>query len=227
MKHRPTHPVTGPREPVPPARSAAWASTGALAALLALSGCSVLDKPVRPTVYDFGPGVLAPTAAGSSASLPVLILAEVDAASALDSTAVLYRLTYTNAQQLLPYAQARWSMPPAQLLRQRLRDGLGQRRTILGPGDGNLTGAQPSMSLRIELEEFSHLFAAPAQSVGLVRLRATLVQSEAGGERLVGQRMVVAQRTAASADAAGGVRALTEASDAAVQELDQWLGQWR
>jgi cholesterol transport system auxiliary component len=60
-----------------------------------------------------------------------------------------------------------------------------------------------------------------------VRLRATLVQSVAGGERLVGQRMVVAQRTAASADAAGGVRALTEASDAAVQELDQWLGQWR
>ncbi len=210
------------------ARRGGWARAGALAALcLALAGCSVLDKPVRPAVFDFGPGLTAVPPAGAASGLPVLILAEVDAASALDSTAVLYRLSYTNAQQLQPYAQARWSMPPAQLLRQRLRDGLGQRRTILGAGDGNLTGSQPSWLLRVELEEFSHLFAAPTQSVGLVRLRATLVQSAAGGERLMGQRTVVAQRAAATADAAGGVRALTEASDIAVQELEQWLGQWR
>ena len=117
--------------------------------------------------------------------------------------------------------------PDIGALGQRLRDGLGQRRTILGAGDGNLTGIQPSLLLRIELEEFSHLFAAPAQSVGLVRLRATLVQSTAGVERLLGQRMVVAQRAAATADAPGGVRALTEATDSAVQEIEQWLSQWR
>lgn len=210
------------------ARRGTWAGAGALAILcLVVTGCSILDKPVRPAVYDFGPGVTTAPATGAASSLPVLILADVDAASALDSTAVLYRLGYANAQQLLPYAQARWSMPPAQLLRQRLRDGLGQRRTILGAGDGNLTGIQPSLLLRIDLEEFSHLFAAPATSVGLVRLRATLVQSTAGVERLLGQRMVVAQRAAATADAPGGVRALTEATDSAVQEIEQWLSQWR
>jgi len=36
---------------------------------------------------------------------------------------------------------------------------------------------------------------------------------------------VVVQRPATSADAAGGVRALTAATDAAIEELDQWLQQ--
>jgi cholesterol transport system auxiliary component len=54
-----------------------------------------------------------------------------------------------------------------------------------------------------------------------------LVQSAAAGERLIGQRLVVVQRPAASADAQGGVQALTEATDAAVDELEQWLNQLR
>ena len=193
---------------------------------LVLAGCSVIDKPVRASVYDFGPGPMAAVAV-APAGLPALTLAEVDAGPALDSTAVLYRLVYANAQQLLPYAQARWSMAPAQLLRQRLRDRIGQQRTVLGPDDAN-PGSDPARwVLRVELEEFSQLFSAPAQSTGLVRLRATLVQSSASGDRLVGQRMVVAQRPASSPDAPGGVRALGDATDAAVDELLQWLSQQR
>jgi cholesterol transport system auxiliary component len=118
-------------------------------------------------------------------------------------------------------------MAPAQLLRQRLRDRIGQQRTVLGPDDAN-PGSDPARwVLRVELEEFSQLFSAPAQSTGLVRLRATLVQSSANGDRLVGQRMVVAQRPAPSPDAPGGVRALGDATDAAVDELAQWLSQQR
>lgn len=198
-----------------------------LALSLAVSSCAILEKPVRPAVYDFGPGAMSQIASGAVSTLPLLTLAEVESASALDSTSVLYRLTYVNAQQLLPYAQARWSMTPAQLLRQRLRESLGQRRTVLNPGDGNLTGAQSALLLKIDLEEFSQLFVAPGQSVGQVRLRATLVQTTPGGDRLMGQRMVVAQRAAPSADAPGGVRALAEASQAAVEELEQWLSQFR
>jgi cholesterol transport system auxiliary component len=210
------------------APDAPWVRAGVLVGVcLVMAGCSLLDKPVRAAVYDFGPGQSAVMASVNAGGLPVLTLAEVDAASALDSTAVLYRLAYANAQQLLPYAQARWSMTPAQLLRQRLRESLGQRRSVLSPGDGNLAGVQPALLLRIELEEFSQLFTAPAQSVGLVRLRATLVQSSALGEHLLGQRVVVAQRAALTADAPGGVRALSEASDAAVLELEQWLSQAR
>jgi cholesterol transport system auxiliary component len=45
------------------------------------------------------------------------------------------------------------------------------------------------------------------------------------GEKLVGQRNVIVQRPAPSSDAPGGVQALTAATDAAIEEIDQWLQQ--
>jgi cholesterol transport system auxiliary component len=187
-----------------------------------LAGCGALpDKPVRPAVYDFGPGLQStPPATRQVPLLLPLALAEIDAPAALEGTAVLYRLAYADTQQLRPYAQARWSMPPAQLVRQRLREQLAQQRAVLNPGEG---GAP--VSLRVELEEFSQIFESATRSSGLVRLRATLVDRSAGREKLVAQRSVVVQRPATSADAAGGVRALSAATDAAVDEIGQWLQQ--
>ena len=198
-------------------------------AVLALGGCSALpDKPARATVYDFGPGAVALQPASRQASspvLPALALDEVQASAALDTTAVLYRLAYADAQALRPYAQARWSMTPAQLLRQRLREHLGQRRAVLNAAEGSASAAP--VVLRIELEEFSQLFESPTNSTGLLRLRATALQPSAQGEQLLGQRSFIVQRPSASADAAGGVRALTVATDAAMEEIDQWLQQLR
>jgi len=163
-----------------------------------------------------------PAKQGQVAPLPALVLAEVDATSALDTTAVLYRLAYSDAQQLRPYAQARWSMPPAQLLRQRLRENLGQNRMVLGQGEGVAAG-HPALTLRVALEEFSQFFETAEKSHGLVRMRATLSHHGAGIERVLAQRSFVVQRQAGSADAAAGVRALTEASDAVIADLAQWL----
>ncbi len=194
---------------------------------LGMSGCALLDKPSRPLVYDFGPGLLAGPQGSSTAAWPMVALPAVEAATALESTAVLYRLVYADAQQLLPYAQARWSMAPAQLVGQRLRETLGQRRTVFNPGDGSISGATPTLVVRVELEEFSQLFESPGRSVGLVRMRATVVQAMAAGDKLLGQRSFVAQRPAPTADAPGGVRALTAATNAAVEDLEQWLTQLR
>ena len=175
-------------------------------------------------VYDFGPGATAPAPTNRMANLPPLALANVQAAMALDSTAVLYRLAYSDAQQLRPYTQARWSMPPAELLRHRLREQLGQRRAVLNTADG-VTADNAPQNLRVELDEFSQLFESVNQSVGLVRLRATLSQPGRGGEKLIAQRSFVVQQTSATGDAAGGVRALTAAVDKLIVELDQWLQQ--
>jgi cholesterol transport system auxiliary component len=192
--------------------------------LFSLTGCALPRSPVRATVYDFGPGSLTLPASPPAPRAPLgpLVIGEIEANPALDSTAILYRLAYANAQQLRPYAQARWSMTPAQLLRQRLRAYLGQSRALLSPGDSTLNTAT-THTLRIELEEFSQLFEAPNQSVGLLRLRATLSQPSPSGEKWLAQHSVLVQRPATSTDAAGGVRALTAATDAAVQEIEQWL----
>lgn len=190
---------------------------------MTLVGCAVPTlpgAPVRPAIYDFGPGALTPPAPSRATPAAPLIVAAVEASPALDGTAILYRLAYTDAQQLRPYAQARWSMPPADLVRQRLREALGQNRTLLNPGKNEL----PPRTLRLELEEFSQLFETPERSVGLLRLRATLVQTRPGGEQWLAQRSFVVQRPAASANAPGGVQALSAATDAAAQEIEAWLG---
>lgn len=202
-----------------------------MAVTLAVGGCSSLpDKPTRPTMYDFGPGALSVRPDAREAPLPPLAIDDIGTSGgALDNMAVLYRLGYADAQQLRPYSQARWSMPPAQLIRQRLREQLSQRRAVFNAGESaalNRTqNAVLPRLLRLHLEEFSHLFTAPDASVGLIRLRATLVEVTPAGEKLVAQRHVIVQRPAPSADATGGVRALTAATDAAIEELEQWLQQ--
>ena len=217
------------------AASAYVSSAGALFGLIFLAGCSALPTPPsRPALYDFGPGALAPAPTDRRAPLPPLALADVDAPGLPEgSNAVLYRLAYSDSQQLRPYSQARWSQPPAQLVQQRLREQLGQRRAILKADDAGAQardaaqgGALP-LVLRTELEEFSHVFASPADSAGVVRLRATVVALTPAGESLRGQRVFIARTPARSADAAGGVAALAEASTQVAQELAEWVEQVR
>lgn len=194
-----------------------------LAATVALSGCGLLgggQAPVRPNVYDFGSSARN-TAPEVTPGLPIA-LGEVDAPFALDSPAVQYRLAYADGQQPRPYAQARWSMAPAQLLRVRLRERLSQSRPVLQPGEAGV-----QRTLRVDLEEFHQVFDAPNASSGVVRLRATLLDTSATGERLLAQRNISVQRTAPSPDAQGGVRALTAATDAAIDTIDQWLKEQR
>jgi len=58
-----------------------------------------------------------------------------------------------------------------------------------------------------------------------VRLRATLVDAGGGRDRLAAQQRFTVQRPAPTADAAGGVRALTAATDAAAQDVAAWIQQ--
>ncbi|RYZ11314.1 MAG: hypothetical protein EOO24_06705 [Comamonadaceae bacterium] len=210
-------------------------SAGVLAALaiaLVLGGCSALpDKPQRAVLYDFGPAPAASTAAAApdAPRLATLTLAEVEANTRLDGTQLLYRLGYADANELRPYGQSRWSQAPAQLLRQRLRDNLSQRRMVLEPEE-SATIARAEVkprTLRIALEEFTHYFEAPSRSVGLVRVRATLTQATVGGDHVLGQRVFTARQPAPSADAAGGVKALAASSDSVVAEIAAWVDQIR
>jgi len=217
-----------------------------LAFFLSLGGCTLLRPTATPLVYDFGPGALDLQPTSRVAKLPLLELATPQSSAALNSPAVLYRLGYADAQQLRPYTLARWSMPPAQLVGQRLREHLGLRRAIVSPGEivvasparPAASGApaaatpappvarpEPLLNLRLDLEEFSQWFESPDKSSGLLRLRATVTQRSSIGETLLAQRSFVARQVATTPDAAGGVRALAAATDQVIGEIEVWLAQ--
>jgi cholesterol transport system auxiliary component len=193
-------------------------------ALFLIAGCATPQAPVAKAVYDFGPALVGqPGSAAATPQMPLLAatqvplaLADIEANGALEGLGVSYRLAYADAQQLRSYALARWSMPPAQLLRLRLRDALSQRGPVLGTTD---TAA--GWLLKVELDEFNQVFASADSSSAVVRMRATLLHANT----LVAQRSVQAQALAPSLDAAGGVRALTLASDDAVAQLASWVAQ--
>ncbi len=209
------------------ARVRALQAAGA-AAFFLLAGCSVLPQPPAQAVrYDFGPEL--PVAAAPALSQPPIALADVDAPGLKDAdTSVLYRLAYADAQVVRPYQLARWTLPPEQLVQQRLSSRLGRERSVLYGGDGvvqpRVQGKVPAL-LRIELEEFSHVFLSASDSVGWVRLRATLVERQPQGDVLLGQKTFVVQQPADSATAASGVRALTQATDQSIAALQEWLQQ--
>ena len=212
---------------------------------MTLSGCTLPRPASTPVVYDFGPGALQTPVSSGIAPLPPLEISTLQASSALAGVAVLYRLGYADAQALQPYTLARWSMPPAQLIDQRLRTHLSLRRPVLVTGEilqakppQRSASAPPSadwqppqpptaplLNLRLSLEEFSQLFTSPSQSSGLLRLRATLTLRHASHDTLLAQRSFIVQQSAPSADASGGVHALTAAADQAINEIEQWLAQ--
>jgi cholesterol transport system auxiliary component len=176
-----------------------------------LSACATPQPPNPKAVYDFGAATQSITSTASRTA--AVALPEVEAGAGLDSPALLYRLLYADDQQLRPYAQARWSVPPAQLVRARLRDALASLGPVL-----STEGIAP-WALRVELDEFSQVFASESSSQGLVRLRASLFK----GEQLAAQTTMLARAAAPTQDAAGGVRALTAATDDAVRQLSAWL----
>jgi len=198
-----------------------------LALAFALGGCAgLVDKPQRPALFDMGP--LPPITPPVERPGPrfALVVPDIEASGALEGSAILYRLGYSDDHQLRAYAQSRWSAPPPQLVRQRLRQQLGRERPVLNLDESASLAresSRPLYILRMELEEFAHVFDSPATSRGVIRLRATLMASSVAGEQLVGQRSISVQGVAPTPDASGGVRALTEATDAAAADINQWL----
>lgn len=184
----------------------------ALSLTALLAGCATPSAPVSKTIYDFG----APTvqAAENAADLPPLALAEIQTSWGQSSTAMQYRLAYANAQELRPYALARWSMPPAQLVAQRVRTVLSQQRPVVSLGDSTT-----EFVLQIALEQFGQTFESPQASTGTVQLRATLLK----GDQLVAQRDFAATVPAPTADAAGGARGLAQATQVTAEELATWV----
>ncbi|MCU6435664.1 PqiC family protein [Undibacterium sp. Jales W-56] len=195
--------------------------------LLSLISCTLLlqacasQVPVKQS-YDFGAmpasGSSVPSSSPSSPAQAnfAISLADINAPGSLDSNAMLYRLEYDNAQQARPYSQHRWSMPPAQLLTQRLKARIAEAGgSVVSARDG--VGNLPL--LQIDLDEFSQVFSSSSASAAQIQIRATVVK----GRSLLAQRSFARQIAAPGADAPGGAKAMVIASDAMIADLLAWL----
>lgn len=185
-----------------------------LAAAILLGACASPAGP-SPASFDLGP-LPAPAAPVAAPAPAALVVANLSGPAALDSLQMHYRLLYADAQQSRHYAYHHWSGTPLQLLGQRLKGRAAQAGIkVLAPGDA--TASLPV--LRIEVDEFAQHFDSANGSRGFISLRATALR----GHHLLDQRSFSASRTATSADAAGGARALAEAADAVSDEVLRWL----
>jgi len=187
-----------------------------LALIAALgAGCSWAPAQRAPvTVFDLGMAVTPPRPGTIDA---VLEVPEVVAPAWLDSQVMHYRLAYDDGAKYSGYANSRWAAPPALLLTERLRQvAAGASRGVVRQGDG----ARAAYVLRLELEEFSQVFDTPGASRGVVRARATLISR--ADRALLGQTTLSLEQPAATPDAAGGVKALSQASDTLVASVLDW-----
>ncbi len=202
----------------------------AVALIVTVAGCAQRQTGQSITVYDMGLGVWKSanhittdaTATASVVMRPPLLLPAIQTTRALDSSALYYRLLYSDPLQPKPYTQARWSMPPAELLDQQLRLTLGAQRHIMHPQEH--WQLQPGvMQLELHLDELSHVFETPDKSYGLLQLRATLSVPHSKGARLIAQRSFTVTYPSETLNASGGVRALRQAVEKLAHELDAWL----
>ncbi|MEG0150870.1 MAG: ABC-type transport auxiliary lipoprotein family protein [Comamonas sp.] len=206
---------------------------GAAGLVLALAACSGLPTaPIQPVRYDLGLadlGAQPASAAAPATALTPLVLAEVQTPGLPDgTTAMFYRLNYADSQQLRAYQNARWGLPPAQMMEQRLRIRLGQERPILTEKDNvsaTVSDKRTIGVLRVEIDEFSQVFDSAQTSQAVVRLRASLIGRASGGagNALLSQKVFTAQTPAASNDAAGGAQAMARSVDDVTAQVSRWL----
>ncbi|MFM0135920.1 ABC-type transport auxiliary lipoprotein family protein [Caballeronia grimmiae] len=182
----------------------------ALVFMAMLAGCASNATVAPDARYDLG----APPASTETKALPPVKVLAVGAPRSLETDAFVYRMSYADAQRTGTYANSHWTMPPAQLLTQRVRAALAARGPVL-------TGADTVRAalLEVELTGFEQVFDAPERSHGAVSVRATLTQQG----RVVAQRAFAASAPAPTADAPGGARALAAASDDLIAQLSAWL----
>jgi cholesterol transport system auxiliary component len=158
---------------------------------IALSGCLTAGKrggDSAMAVYDLGPPGEPP---GARRSVPIAL--DVQAPLWLDSENILYRLAYQEPARLREYTLARWAGPVPQLLRQGLQKKL----------DFVALGQLPAPCLlRVELQEFTQVFAAPDNSKAVLQARLYWLDARRAP---LASRDISLEVAAPTADARGGV----------------------
>ena len=182
-----------------------------IGSVVLLAACMGGGRQTNPVAYyDFG----VPTVRMPVPALRPNLSLEVVVPAWLDSGRLHYRLVYADPQRIFEYTVSRWAEPPGRLLGRTLRHRLGVGKTF--PAQG------ASCRILVEIGEFSQIFDTPALSRGLVL--GTLTVYDSSREILATGNLTIS-RPALTADAQGGVTALTEAANEFGEQLSRWLGE--
>ncbi len=185
-------------------------------ALLALLASSCATHGSLPVRYDLD---ASPVRRVSGPRLNATIaLSPIQAPSWLRTTALIYRIDYEAPAHPLAYTQSQWTAPPSEMLTLRLRN------RISAVNDGftldHLREYADGYRLEVTLDNFSQIFPSPDESRCLVTLSATIVQP---GDRVLAQKTFEVERHAPSANAAGAVEGLIDASNSNFDQILTWL----
>lgn len=118
------------------------------------------------------------------------------------------------------YLYSRWSDSPAILIERSLTAALEEKKmftTLLTP----LSTAHADWILEADLNAFYHRFEQNDKSSGVIDITYRLIDTKTKLP-LASKRFIIIVASA-SADAAGGVNALTEATQELTDQLIQWL----
>lgn len=179
-----------------------------LGIFVSLAGCFTAGKRGENTlaVYDLG---LSPVRLIEGERKQPIAL-EVRAPLWFDALGIEYRLAYADAARLREYGRARWAGPPAQLIQQHLMQQLGL--SMAGQGQSNCL-------LRVEITEFSQVFASPESSKGVLQGR---VQWLDRSRKQIAERTLNIEKVAPSPDSRGGVSALQATIEQLAIDLLAW-----
>jgi cholesterol transport system auxiliary component len=190
-----------------------------LLAMAAIVGACAPIGPRGPEPVQYDLGVWTPasvTATPPSAQQDVIVIPEIDARGVIDGQRIVYRFAQAQSYEPRVYNESRWAQPPAEMLRIRLQQQLGLHYPVVLYGEWS---GKEGWILLLTLEDFSQHFTSEQHSAGVVQLRATLLRN---GEVLE-QKLFHVEQVAGSANAAGAVQALAQASDIVVQQVSQWV----
>ncbi len=157
-------------------------------------------------IYDLG--ILERSADQLPRAQPMAL--EVRAPLWFDSMGIEYRLAYADKARLREYGRARWAGPPAQLIQQRLVQQLG----FVPHGQ-----SRARCVLRVDVTEFSQVFATPDISKALMQGRLQWLDKN---RARIAEREINLTSDSPSADARGGVAALS----GTVEQLTATIMNW-
>ncbi|MDH5552736.1 MAG: ABC-type transport auxiliary lipoprotein family protein [Nitrosomonas sp.] len=191
--------------------------------IVILTGCTLTPPSIPPVaIYDLG--LIAthtePVVAKKSSNQTTrLLFKEITSPIWLNSQEIHYRLAYYDPAQLYSYANSRWAAAPAALLTRQISNHIQSHTEfeVVRSADG----VQAEYFLHATLEDFSQIYESADTSHAYLHLNVSLIERRT--RTLQTQRHFIIQKTAPTANAAGAVYALIEASNELKNEITDWV----